>query len=114
MVKRWDTWGGVLLVSDKTLARIVSANHTTPTLLEQFQPHVLVLDEAHTMVRNSATKIFKALTSITTPRKIGKNYEIDSVVLSTTHLNHFCLRLALSGSPFQNNVSYSCFSMLVS
>lgn len=76
MIKRWATWGGVLLVSDKKLVSIVAANNKNPAFLEQLQPNVLVLDEAHTMVKNSTTQIFKTLTSITTPRKIGKNFEI--------------------------------------
>jgi hypothetical protein len=78
MIKRWATWGGVLLVSDKTLVSIFSLaeKNKNLALLEELQPHVLVLDEAHTMVRNSKAKIFRTLTSITTPRKIGRNVEI--------------------------------------
>ena len=71
MIKRWATFGGVLLVSDKTLMSIVTSNSKNPVMLEQLQPHVLVLDEAHTMVRKSTNKIFKTLASFSTPRKIG-------------------------------------------
>jgi hypothetical protein len=62
-IMRWVSNGGVLLVSDRTLAGMAKDN---------LQPDVLVLDEAHTMIRNSSTKIYKVLDSITTPRRIGK------------------------------------------
>ena len=62
-IKRWVSRGGVLLISDRTFAGMTK---------HDLQPDVLVLDEAHTMVRNSSTKIYKALNSISTPRRIGK------------------------------------------
>lgn len=62
-IKRWMSQGGVLLISDRTFSAIK----------QDLQPDVLVLDEAHTMVRNSSTKIYKALNNILTPRRIGKN-----------------------------------------
>ena len=61
-IKRWMSQGGVLLISDRMFGGI---KHV-------LQPDVLVLDEAHTMVRNTKTNIYKALSSILTPRRIGK------------------------------------------
>ena len=49
-------------------------------IIAKAQPEVLVLDEAHKMLKNNNTSISKALSKITTKRKI-----------------------LLSGTPFQNN-----------
>jgi Holliday junction resolvasome RuvABC ATP-dependent DNA helicase subunit len=61
-IKRWLERGGILLMSDRILAGLISKN---------LQPDVLVLDEAHTMLRNPSTTMYKALANIQTPRKIG-------------------------------------------
>ena len=74
-LSRWSKDGGVLLISSATFQRIVADKK------ELLQPHVLVLDEAHTMVKNATTGISKALNEVTTNR-----------------------RILLSGSPFQNNL----------
>jgi hypothetical protein len=109
LIKRWAARGGVLLVSDKTLVSIV-LNIKNVLLVEHLQADVLVLDEAHTMLRNTSTKVYKTLASIRTPRRIGTCPQFiqvvifkDSYPLSTFFL--FCRFQALTGSPFQNNVS---------
>ena len=63
-IQYWLRIGGVLLISDRIFVALSK---------QDLQPDVLVLDEAHTMVRNSTTKIYKALSNISTPRRIGKN-----------------------------------------
>ena len=67
-IKRWYHNGGVLLVSDKTFANVASKRE----LHAYLQPDVLILDEAHTMLKNPKNKVYKALLAVTTPRKIGK------------------------------------------
>jgi hypothetical protein len=62
-IKRWLTRGGVLLMSDRIFGGLASKN---------LQPDVLVMDEAHTMLRNPSTTTYKALANIQTPRKIGQ------------------------------------------
>jgi hypothetical protein len=86
LIKRWAARGGVLLVSDKTLVSIV-LNIKNALLVEHLQADVLVLDEAHTMLRNSSTKVFKTLASIRTPRRIGTCQQF------TVHTSSSCLGL---------------------
>lgn len=67
IVKQWNQLGGVLLMSDATFAKLAQEKEMYPSLQK---PDVLVVDEAHT-IKNSGTKIFQALSEISTPRKIG-------------------------------------------
>ena len=68
-IKRWSNKGGVLLVSDKTFASIFLKNKD---LQRPFNPDVLILDEAHTMLKKSTNQVYQALSAVTTRRKIGK------------------------------------------
>lgn len=78
LISKWMSTGGIFLVSSKTFANLVSGNGQETELI---RADVLVVDEAHSMIKNSSTQIFKALSSIETKR-----------------------RILLSGSPFQNNL----------
>lgn len=71
-IRRWSDNGGILLVSDMTLASIASKKNGENVWEKYCEADVLVMDEAHTMLRKSANKVYKALAAVTTPRKIGK------------------------------------------
>lgn len=79
-VQRWRKKGGVLLVSDSMFSRFFTGSDRE-WYTKEIQPDVLVLDEAHTMLKNSDTQISKTLNCISTKR-----------------------RIMLTGSPFQNNL----------
>jgi SNF2 family DNA or RNA helicase len=83
VISRWRRRGGVLLVSDRMYSLLSSgkSNKDKKNYKDELQPDVLVLDEAHTMLKNAKTEIFKALEAVQTKRKI-----------------------LLTGSPFQNNL----------
>ena len=63
---RWKEDGGILLMNEK----LFLANNQSAFLLKDAQPEILVLDEAHTMLKNSTTQISKLLGQIATKRKI--------------------------------------------
>lgn len=89
-IKRWSKVGGVLLVGEKTFVNVASQKMG---LQEYLQPDVLVLDEAHMMLKNPKNKVYETLTAIKTPRKIGKcglTRGFISSVWSTTTLTHPC------------------------
>lgn len=67
----WMDNGGVLLVSDGTFKTLRKEC--------EMQPDVVVLDEAHTMLKNSQTQIYKCLQSIRTPRRIGMIPDLQSL-----------------------------------
>lgn len=75
-IKEWKRDGGILVLSDSTFLRAVD------DIVRAGQPDVLVLDEAHTMLKQSGNKGFKRLLDIRTKR-----------------------RILLTGTPLQNNVS---------
>lgn len=65
-IKRWGRHGGVALMSEQVFHRLVQDDSVKQVL----QPDILVLDEAHTMLKNSNNKVFKALTGVATKRRI--------------------------------------------
>ena len=75
-LKKWKQTGGLLVISD-ALFLIVAKD-----IMKAAQPDVLVLDEAHTMLKNTTNKGFKLLRAIKTKR-----------------------RILLTGTPLQNNVT---------
>lgn len=75
-IKKWKKEGGIMVLSDSMFQ--IAADDIT----SEVQPDVLVLDEAHTMLKHSGNKRFKTLLNIQTKRKI-----------------------LLTGTPLQNNVS---------
>ena len=77
LISYWMEKGGILLVSSDTLKNLVEVKEEAGLL----RASILVVDEAHTMVKNSSTQIFKVLSKFATKR-----------------------RILLSGSPFQNNL----------
>lgn len=77
MVGFWRQNGGVLLVSDKSLARLIR-----DVTAEALQPDIVIMDEIHTMLSKKNTKIAGALQGLKTRRRIG-----------------------LSGSPLQNQLT---------
>jgi SNF2 family DNA or RNA helicase len=79
-IERWGENGGILLVTDHTFRAAVKKK----LCLEHLQspgPDVIVLDEAHMMLKKKSNEIFKVLDGVATPR-----------------------RICLTGSPFQNNL----------
>lgn len=78
LISKWMSTGGILLVSSKTLTNLIVVNGEETDLLRS---SILVIDEAHSMIKNPSTQIFKALSKFGTKR-----------------------RILLSGSPFQNNL----------
>ena len=76
VIDQWQHRGGVLVVSKDTFATCVKKHPT----LQSPGPSIVVLDEAHLMLSNKKSVIYKALSGIQTKR-----------------------RVLLTGSPFQNN-----------
>lgn len=76
VIDQWQYRGGVLVVSKDTFATCVKKH----PVLQSPGPSIVVLDEAHLMLANKKSNIYKALSGIQTKR-----------------------RLLLTGSPFQNN-----------
>jgi SNF2 family DNA or RNA helicase len=64
-VNSWMRNDGLLLVSDNVF-KIIGKNDKC-----EIQPDLIVLDEVHTMLKNSSTVIYNALKTIRTPRRIG-------------------------------------------
>jgi hypothetical protein len=60
--------GGILLASPGLVRSFHDKNSQEQTL----QPDILVVDEAHIMLKSEGTKIFKALKGVKTHRKIGR------------------------------------------
>jgi SNF2 family DNA or RNA helicase len=95
LISEWCKTGGILCCSDRTFASTVKAakdDTKDAKVSEQDRtamykglvnpgPNMITLDEAHTMLKNNNTEIFKALDSIKTQ-----------------------LRLCLTGTPLQNNL----------
>jgi DNA repair and recombination protein RAD54B len=75
-INKWKRQGGLLFMGDGMFRRM--AGYITKSA----QPDVLVLDEAHTMLKSDQTQISKLLQAIKTPR----------VILAT-------------GTPLQNNIT---------
>lgn len=78
-VLKWKKKGGVLLMNNDLFTTLCKKEDRMAKLL---QPDVLVLDEAHTCLKNRNTKIYKFLNIIKTRR-----------------------RILLTGTPLQNNLS---------
>lgn len=69
-MKRWERDGGVLLLSDSLLVKEKNKDeYLYNSLIKHTQ--VLVVDEAHSMLKNRSSKTFEALSCIPTRRKIG-------------------------------------------
>lgn len=85
-IRKWGKKGGVLLMSDSLFQRAIK-NKDQKALLQNPGPDVIVVDEAHTMLKNK-TQVFKALMGVKTKR-----------------------RICLTGSPFQNNL-FEYFRMI--
>lgn len=77
-IKTWKREGGIMFMNEQLFLR----KGQYDMILKEAQPEVLVLDEAHTMLKNSNTKISKTLRQIKTKRKI-----------------------LLTGTPLQNDVT---------
>ena len=75
-IKKWKGQGGLLIMSDMTFVK------SCDSILKAVQPDILVLDEAHTMLKSKSTQIFKKLAAVKTERKI-----------------------LLTGTPYQNNLT---------
>lgn len=75
-IQKWKREGGLLVMGDALFLKL------SKEIVEGAQPDILVLDEAHTMLKRSANKGFKRLQEIKTNR-----------------------RLLLTGTPLQNNVT---------
>lgn len=80
-VDRWRSRGGILLLGEQ-LFLSMQGRGTRGADKRLLETDVLVLDEAHTMLKNSNNKVFKALSSVKTMR-----------------------RILLTGTPLQNNVT---------
>jgi SNF2 family DNA or RNA helicase len=79
-IQRWAKQGGVLLTSD-ALFRNTVKKMEFEQYLRSPGPDVIILDEAHAMLKNKSNAVFKALNGVKTRR-----------------------RICLTGSPFQNNL----------
>ena len=75
-ILKWQREGGILVLGD-ALFRTMNT-----FILDHGKPDILVLDEAHTMLKNSSNKIFTMLNKIQTKR-----------------------RIMLTGTPLQNNTT---------
>ena len=62
-IDRWHTRGGVFILTEGKLQSLLKRQ-------KQPQPDILVVDEAHTMLKTMTNKNFQALNTIKTPRKI--------------------------------------------
>ena len=76
MLKKWNKHGGLLLLSEAHFLNVGDK------IIKNYPPDILVLDEAHTMLKNPSTKTFKKLRQIKTKR-----------------------RICLTGTPMQNNLT---------
>ncbi|KAL3910584.1 MAG: hypothetical protein SGARI_002054 [Bacillariaceae sp.] len=75
-IMRWKRQGGLMFMGDALFLRMAD------DILKKSQPDVLVLDEAHTMLKSDRTRTFKMLKQIMTKR----------IILAT-------------GTPLQNNLT---------
>jgi transcriptional regulator ATRX len=75
-IEKWKTEGGVMFLTDALFLKFASF------IIQKAQPQILVLDEAHTMLKHSKNATAKALCKIITQR-----------------------RILLTGTPLQNNVT---------
>ena len=75
-IREWKREGGIMVLSDSMFIR------ASNDIIKTGQPDILVLDEAHTMLKQRGNKGFKKLEDISTKR-----------------------RILLTGTPLQNNVS---------
>lgn len=94
-IEKWSKQGGVLLMSDALFRNVVKKN-LCENHLRAPGPDVIIIDEAHIMLKNKSNEVFKALNGVRTRR-----------------------RICLTGSPFQNNLfeffrmaSYICPGVL--
>ena len=76
VLKKWNQYGGLLLMSETHFL------NACDQIVKNYPPDILVLDEAHTMLKNHNTKTFKKLQMVKTKR-----------------------RLCLTGTPIQNNLT---------
>jgi SNF2 family DNA or RNA helicase len=74
-VDRWNMEGGIMLLSPALLHGMIT------TFANKAQPDILIVDEAHTMLKSSNNQVYKSLERIRTKR-----------------------RILLTGTPLQNNV----------
>jgi len=82
---KWYRRGGVALIGDRKF-QLMTAGRCKEVGPIIFSPDLLVVDEAHTMLKKQSTETYKALKTIETKRKI-----------------------LLTGTPFQNNLfEYYC------
>jgi SNF2-related domain len=81
MITNWSHYGGVMLATEGILKNCLRDSAKTSISTALLTPDVLVLDEAHTLICTETLR-YDVLLSIA-PRRI----------------------VALTGSPFQNNVS---------
>lgn len=86
-IDRWQHTGGILLVTAGVLAKCIA----DPRLCKSLQPNVLVVDEAHSMLNTSTTKIFSALSEIKTPRKIGTSLSSAAILSFDLYLKSHSL-----------------------
>jgi transcriptional regulator ATRX len=80
-VDRWRSRGGILLLGEQ-LFLSMQGRGTKGADKRLLETDVLVLDEAHTMLKNSNNKVYKVLSAVKTMR-----------------------RILLTGTPLQNNVT---------
>jgi SNF2 family DNA or RNA helicase len=81
VLRRWTKRGGVLLVSESTFVATLKKDVDNAKYFQDPGPDAIVLDEAHSMLKNRTNVVFKALDAVTTRR-----------------------RICLTGSPYQNNL----------
>jgi transcriptional regulator ATRX len=88
VLRRWAKRGGVLLVSEATFTATLKKDADNAQYFQDPGPDAIVLDEAHSMLKNRNNVVFKALNGVTTRR-----------------------RICLTGSPYQNNL-FEYFRMI--